>query len=100
MKNPIITVSHENLVMIDQHARQIAMQVITDESSLQKLICSFLENGQHLYAAVIAPMEEIPGLSRRVVSFLGAYMRVVDAALLEQEIQRCITFCAVQNSRH
>ncbi|MDD5393364.1 MAG: hypothetical protein PHE17_10125 [Thiothrix sp.] len=97
MKNPIITVSHGNFVTVSQHARQFAMYVIADESALKNLICSFLENGKDLYAAVIAPMEDAQWLPRRVVSFIGAHMHIHDAEKMEREIQHGIEHCLSNN---
>lgn len=93
MENPIISVMADNFVMVRKHAQSLAVQVSLDDSPLKSLICSFLRDDQELYAAVIAPDEDHQQLARRVVSFLGAYMRINDADEMEYEVLRCIETC-------
>ncbi len=93
MKNPVITMAQEEFVVISKHTRSLAMHVNQDASPLKNLICSFLENDQDLYAAVISPSENPQRLARRVVSFLGAYMRINDTPSMEREVLRCIESC-------
>lgn len=104
MKNPVITVGEEAFVVISKHTRSLAMHVDKDSSPLRNLICSFLENDQELYAAVIAPNDDPQWLARRVVSFLGAYMRINDTPSMEREMLRHIESClykaSFQASRH
>lgn len=92
MKNPDITMEN-SLVLVNQHSRHIAVFIDKDPALLETLVCSFKEDSQDLYAAVIAPMEELHQLARRVVSYLGAYMRIGDSAELENTVQRCIENC-------
>lgn len=92
MKNPDVTVEN-SLVLIDQHSRRIAMLVDKDPALIETLICRFMEGKKDLYAAVIAPEEELHQLARRVVSFLGAYMRIEDSEILEREVLQCIESC-------
>lgn len=93
MKNPVITVAQEAFMVISKHTRSLTMHVNKDGSSLKNMICSFLENDQELYAAVIAPTGNPQHLARRVVSFLSAYMRINDTPSMEREILRCIESC-------
>lgn len=93
MENPAITMTQEAFVVISKHTRSLVMSVDNDQSPLRNLICSFLENDQNLYAAVIAPSQDHQGLARRVVSFLGAYMRINDVEAMEHNIQGCIESC-------
>ena len=90
MERPDISLKDDKFVLISQRSRQLAMSVDTDNFPLKSLVCGFLENDQNLYAAVIAPQEELERLAHRVVSFLGAYMRIKDTEALETEILRCI----------
>lgn len=98
MENPVITVTKERFVLINQRSRNLAISVEKDASPLKNLICSFMEDNQSMYAAVIAPQADHHRLARRVVSFLSAYMRIEDADELEREVRRCIETCL--HSRH
>lgn len=99
MEKPDISVRDDMLVLINQRSRHLAMFVDKDSSPIESLICSFLENEQDLYAAVIAPQEDHKRLAHRVVSFLGAYMRIEDADALEAEVLRCIETCLRNHRR-
>jgi hypothetical protein len=90
VNNPVITVAQEAFMVISKHTRSLTMHVNQDSSSLKNLICSFLENDQELYAAVIAPTDNTHHLARRVVSFLSAYMRIHDIPSMEHDIRRWI----------
>ncbi len=99
MEKPSISVREDMLVLINQRSRHLAMFVDKDSSPIESLVCSFLENDQNLYAAVIAPQKDHERLARRVVSFLGAYMRIEDADALEADVLRCIETC-LRSYRH
>lgn len=99
MEKPEISVREDSLVLINQRSRHLAMFVDKDSSPLKSLICSFLENDQNLYAAVIAPQQDSKHLAHRVVSFLSAYMRIEDADALEAEVLGCIETCLRRHQR-
>lgn len=99
MENPAISIAEGEFVIVQNHSRSLSMYVDMDDSPLKNLICSFLENDQNLYAAVIAPDEDHQRLARRVVSFLGAYMRINDAEEMEQGVLRCIENCLRKRRR-
>ncbi|QQZ29464.1 hypothetical protein HMY34_12145 [Thiothrix subterranea] len=93
MHNTVINTTREALVTISRHSRSFSMLVIQDDSALKNLICSFSEQDQELYAAVIAPADDRQRLAHRVVSFLSAHLRISDTHAMEREILRCIESC-------
>lgn len=99
MERPDISIKDDRLVLISQRSRRLAISVEKDSFPLDSLVCGFLENNEDLYAAVIAPQEDRQRLAHRVVSFLGAYLRIEDVDTLETEILRCIETC-LRNRRH
>ena len=90
MENPIITVGSESFLTVSQHTRHVVLHMETDMNAVRHRVCRFLENNTDLYAAVLAPVEDTPQFARRIVSFLGAYMRIGNVDLLETDILRCI----------
>lgn len=96
MKNPAITVTQEALVVVHKHTRSLALHIGKEDTPLKNLICSFQENDECLNASVIAHHHDHQQLARRVVSFLGAYMRVTDIGIMERDIQRSIESCLYQ----
>lgn len=99
MQNPIVSMAQESFVLINHHSHSLTMQVGSDFFPLSSLICSFQQDGEDLNAAVIAPHEDHQQLARRVVSFLGAYMRVGNILKLEHDILACIRQC-LRNHPH
>ena len=99
MKNPVITVGNDTFAIISKHTRSLALHVNRDSSTIQNLICSFMEHDQELYAAVIAPSNNPESLARRVVSFLSAYMRINDTPSMERQVLVCIENC-LSKSHH
>ncbi|OQX15628.1 MAG: hypothetical protein BWK73_06310 [Thiothrix lacustris] len=93
MKNPAITTTREAFITISKHSRSFSMQVIQDDAVLHNLTCNFLEHGQQLYAAVIAPADDRQRLAQRVVSFLSAHLRISDRLAMQREVLTCIEGC-------
>jgi hypothetical protein len=99
MENPALSLAQDNSVLINQHPRQLAMLIDQDNSFIRNLVCSFLEDDEDMFAAVIAPHEDRPQLARRVVSFLSAYMRIIDMKDMEHSVMTHIEQC-LRNCQH
>lgn len=93
MQNPDISVKDGCCVLINKGSRHLRMIINAYTSSIQLLVCNFMENDDDLYAAVIAPQEERICLARRIVSFLGAYIRIENTEAVEDEILSSIETC-------
>lgn len=87
MNEPTIAITTEgDSLLINQHSHSFSILVSKAFVPHESLVCSFLEKGQDMYAAVIAPLDEYECLAHRIVSFLGAYIRIHDIDWLRREV--------------
>ena len=84
----MITLS-EPWIVIKQHQRELRCLVHQDHY-VQRLICEFSVKDQPLSASVSALARKQEHFIKRMVSFIGAYVRVKDILDLEADLERVI----------
>ena len=84
----MITLS-EPWIVIKQHQRELRCLVHQDHY-VQRLICEFSVKDQPLSASVSALARKQEHFIKRMVSFIGAYVRVKDCLDLEADLERVI----------
>ena len=80
---------HEPWILIKQHQQELRC-LIHKDGYVQRLICEFSVKDEALIAAVSALERKQEHFIKRIVSFIGAYVRVKDVAALETDLARLI----------
>lgn len=84
----MITLS-EPWIVIKQHQRELRCLVHQDHY-VKRLICEFSVKDQSLSASVSALERKQAHFVKRMVSFIGAYVRIKDTLDLEADLERII----------
>ncbi len=91
MTTPLNVIEQDNYIVVSKHDKRYVLDIHQDQHNSPALICHFLEKEEDLFATVLAPQQEPTLLVHRIVSFLGAYIRVHDKFDLESAILRRVT---------
>ena len=89
MSYELIIMLNEPWIVIKQHQHELHCLVHKDPYG-QRLICEFSVKDQPLSASVSALERKQEHFIKRMVSFIGAYVRVKDALDLESDLTRVI----------
>ncbi|HPQ95100.1 MAG: hypothetical protein KDI44_17100 [Thiothrix sp.] len=85
---PLTTEECDEFLLVKQKARCFALQLGAEIIPEQRMTCHFLEQtpdeSRDMNALVLAP--DMPLLTHRIVSFLGAHLRIGDRTGLEKNI--------------
>ncbi|HPE62047.1 MAG: hypothetical protein KDI15_04960 [Thiothrix sp.] len=87
---PLTTEECDDFLLVKQKAHCFALQFGAETTPEQRMTCHFLEHNQDMSrdmnALVLAPAQDVPLLSHRIVSFLSAHLRINDRTGLEKSI--------------
>lgn len=92
MNNPTVAI-HDGNMLVSQKTKTLCVSIRKEGDNHQQLAGHFLEDGKSTHATVLAPAIEHELLAHRIVSYLSAYMPVMDYKILEDEILRNMSSC-------
>ncbi len=91
MTMPLNVIEQDNYIVVSKHDKRYVLDIHHEQYATDSLICHFLTMGEDLCAIVLAPSPEPKLLVHRIVSFLGAYIKIHDKRDLESAILRRVT---------
>lgn len=90
MTIPVNVTEQDSNLIVSQKQHQLTLLLTTSSTAPNNLVCHFQADHEDLNAEVAAPTNKPLFLAKRIVSFLGAYVRIQDPDFLEGEVLRWI----------
>lgn len=90
MTIPVNVTEQDSTLIVSQKQHQLTLLLTTSSTAPNNLVCHFQADHKDLNAEVAAPTNKPLFLAKRIVSFLGAYVRIQDPDFLEGEVLRWI----------
>ena len=91
MLMPLNVIEKDNYIVVSKHDKRYVLDIHHEQYATDSLTCHFLEKEEDLFAVVLAPSPDPTLLVHRIVSFLGAYIKIHDKRDLESAILRRVT---------
>jgi hypothetical protein len=90
MKNPLITLQHEHIVITSKSDKQLRLQVNYNTQTPAHLFCQFADSKHDLFAAVFAAPNDMQQLTRRALSFIRAHLLIADIGAMETAMLQAV----------